>query len=127
MFTVTALSHPDIAPNAGTTLLDFDKAHFAEAEASIDRTGDRGPKPYRGSMYRLWTRSLLEGELVYGFLWAAGPFLWDALEDALFEWVDANFQPYDRSGETQEALAADIKRQMTSPEPHEKSHEAFGN
>ncbi len=119
-FTVTALSHPDIELNGGTTLLDFDKAHFAEVEAIVSGNG-KEPRPYRESLYGLWTQSLVEGELVYGFLWAAGPFLWDVLEDAMFEWVDANFQQYNRSGNTQEAVAADIERQMTSPEPHEKA------
>ena len=105
-------------------LLAFDQAHFNDLESTI--IGGRKPRPYRESLYALWTRSLVDDELIYGFLSAAGPFLWYALEDAMFEWVDGYFLPYDRSGDTKEALAADIEPQMTSPKPHEESrNEAY--
>jgi hypothetical protein len=121
LFTVTSLSHPDMEPSAETTLLDFDRAHFGELEETISQAQNRDRKPYRESLYGLWTRSMVDDELVYSFLWAAGPFLWTALEGAMFEWVDDNFQLRTRLCGTPEAQAADIRRQMITPEPHEKS------
>ncbi|MBY3157330.1 hypothetical protein HFO56_33945 [Rhizobium laguerreae] len=120
LFTITSLSHPELAIGVETSLLDFDKAHFQEIEELVAKAEKRELRPYQESLYKLWTRSVIDGELLYGFLSAAGPFLWTALEDALFEWVDATFEPYRRSGNTQEAIASDIKRQIEAPEPHEK-------
>lgn len=120
LFTVTSLSYPELELGLETTMLDFDKAHYRETEEWLAKEGKREPRPYRESLYKLWTHSLVDGELVYGFVSAAGPYLWDVLEDALFDWVDANLEPYRKSGDTQEALVADIKRQMEAPEPHEK-------
>jgi hypothetical protein len=120
LFTVTSLSYPELELGLETTMLDFDKAHYWETEEWIAKEGEQEPRPYRESLYKLWTRSLIDGELVYGFVSAAGPYLWDVLEDALFDWVDANLEPYRKSGDTQEALVADIRRQMEAPEPHEK-------
>ncbi|MCV9964203.1 hypothetical protein OIU34_20165 [Pararhizobium sp. BT-229] len=120
LFTVTSLSHPDIETDSATTLLAFDQAHFSEFEATIAESSGSEPKPYRESLYFLWTRSLLDGELVYGFLSAAGPYLWDALEDALFAWVDEAFPVTPRKVETPDALAEEIDRQLNRPEAEEK-------
>ncbi|MCS4088458.1 hypothetical protein [Rhizobium sp. BK176] len=120
LFTVTSMSYPEMDFGVDTTMLDFDKAHYRQIEEDIAKEERREPRPYRESLYKVWTRTRIDGELVYGFVSAAGPCLWDVLEAVLFDWIDANMEPYLKSGGTQEALAADIERQMESPEPHEK-------
>jgi hypothetical protein len=119
-FTVTSLSYPELEVGVETTMLDFDKAYHQEIEEETSKALNREPQPYRETIYKLWTRSLIDGELVYGFASAAGPYLWDVLADTLFDWIDGNMEPYSRSGDTQEALEADLNRQLDAPEPHEK-------
>jgi hypothetical protein len=120
LFTVTSLSYPEMELRPETTMLDFDKAHFRQTEEWVAKEEDREPLPYRESLYKLWTRARVGGELVYGVVSAAGPYLWDVLEHALFDWIDANMEPYRKSGDTQEALEVDLTRQVEAPEPHEK-------
>lgn len=119
LFTVTSLSHPDIETDSMTTLLAFDQAHFSEVEETIAASSGKKLRQYRESLYFLWTRSLVDGELVYGFLSAAGPYLWQVLEDVLSGWMDENFPVRPLVARTQEEVAAEIDRQITNSEPEE--------
>ena len=126
LFSVNSLSHPDLVTTADTTLLDFDRAHAGEINATVAEATGEPVKPYRESLYGLWTRRVENDRQVYGFLYAAGPFLWSALEDAMYEWGGARYPSKASRVATFEELSAYFDRVTTNPTRTESvRHEVY--
>lgn len=95
LLTVTSCLHLDIEARCSTMVLEFDRAQSIARAVETEALASKGEagtsKLHRPALYALWTRSLIEGELIYGFVHAAGPYMWDVLDTALTEWVDERY------------------------------------
>lgn len=122
LLTIHHLSHPDMEPSAETTILDLDMACYREAAGAIAKAKGRELEPYSESLYAFLTQRRDGNEMVYGVLYAAGPYLWSALEEILFDWVDRHYPVSPGPIDSAEAAMADIRRRMENPSPSEKLH-----
>jgi hypothetical protein len=88
-FTVSSIEAPTMTIGHATTLRDLDR-EWATFKAGV--VGDVADE-LKETLYNLWTRRIVDGKLVYGFVYTAGQYLWSALEDTFFEFLQE--QPSD--------------------------------
>jgi hypothetical protein len=112
------VSGPDFRVDDRSTFLDYDRAWHSELERQAGRSGS--PAPYREGLYGEYVAWAEGEEIVHGFVYTAGTFLYAALEEVMFSFVRSRYPSPQPPVSNQEELSRALERVASRPSEIER-------